>query len=338
MNVRAIPQWKNEQNSVSSFTIIKELISPQLHYNQQSFISNKNQAKPKLSHSFTPKKNSNCSILDYDFVKKGDCNQTINQYDTKAKTKPNNKVVKSKMNLKRSLTVNKVRFPNDSLYEKQMEAQIKLNDKLNTMRIEKQMKELSLLKPKPEIDSNSIKLLNHSSSNISYKPIHKRVDAIIKNRQSNVDFIKSTIEIESKKNKSPLYQSPHKTNDSKQHKSNFIKWIEVNEIWEQTRKEKLTYMKKDMQKREVKEEELYFHPKIDSKSSLIAQYKIKLQSPLMTVEDRLNLTLDPKNKRIISKREELTPSFSPSFNYKMRNCYYFYIEENQKDVYNWKNK
>lgn len=328
----------NEHNSPSSSIDNNNYCSfSQLHHyiHSPSTIVYSNNAKsqskhnaPKLSHSLRPNYNNNCSIFDYDFVK-------TREENAKAKTKLKLKGIKARKGLKRSMRYNTIATSNSSysIYQKEMEAQIKLNDKLNEMRIDKQIKELSLLKSKPDIDSHSIELISHSSKK-NYKPIHKRVNSIIKEHQTKLNTIKLTIEKDSAKdnkgtlNPSALIKAKEPSLNSKQQKANFIKWIEEIEIWEQTRKAKLTYLKQDIANREVEDNETYFHPKINPKSSLIAQYKIHNQSPNM------RLPLNAKKRMLIPKKKGLTPSFPPFNNheYKIRNHYSFSMEENQKDI------
>ena len=149
-------------------------------------------------------------------------------------------------------------------------------------------------------------------------------------KQSGIQKIKNLIIKENEINETTINQKCEKYFD----KNKFDKWLSSNDKWNKQKNYKVNKIKEKLNQQKLKDENFKFKPTIDKNSEKLFNKNKKLsKSPVI---DRL--FQKNNNKELLIKKEEMKRnlSFIPEINkeYKIRNQYYNFMEEDQAELYN----
>ena len=233
------------------------------------------------------------------------------------------KIIESRKQLTKNLE-HKFEKPGINLYKR---SQIyKANKELKTENLRRKLKEKenSEIQLKPKIDNKSKRLAKYNL------PIYERLDYIEMKKQSGIQKIKNLIIKENEINETTINQKCEKYFD----KNKFDKWLSSNDKWNKQKNYKVNKIKEKLNQQKLKDENFKFKPTIDKNSEKLFNKNKKLSKSPVT--DRL--FQKNNNKELLIKKEEMKRnlSFIPEINkeYKIRNQYYNFMEEDQAELYN----
>jgi hypothetical protein len=170
------------------------------------------------------------------------------------------------------------------------------------------MKELSLLKPSPGMNSKSAQII--SSKEPGRLPVFLRSQQEIEKKKMKIENLKENLFLQEKSD--DYFQKRSKSFN----KSTFNNWMNVNQNWTQKKLTKIENLKKSQieQKQEEERKNLVFTPKINPTSELIVNMKNGKERSSTPVHEKLYKKHEEIKRKIEFKQSAKTSSFTPKIN------------------------